>query len=366
VELEKRKLTLPFFGAGAIELGCDPEFFFADGRGSVKGAEKFLPKNGLEAGSGKIIIDGVQAELNPTPSDCRQILKSNIRECLKKVAERAKAKGIKVNFKGVVKVHQKEMDSLSDKSKEFGCAKSKNAYMSERKAKIKVNPKVYNYRSAGGHIHLGDYGNTYMLKTLHNTPVLVPLLDLIVGNTCVLIDRDPLTKERRKNYGRAGEFRTPVYGIEYRTLSNFWLRSYQLMSFVMGLARFAVGIVYNSYKAQPFAEILLKKTKQDDVVKAINTNNLRLAKKNFEVLEWFIREYIPSNASDVPINANNLPAFKYFVEKGINHWFKKDILDHWINERHIRGWERFLNEIVKPEYAKTLPIPKRTLKKINK
>ena len=29
-------------------------------------------------------------------------------------------------------------------------------------------------------------------------------------------------------------------GLEYRTLSNFWLQSYQLMSLMLGMVRFSV------------------------------------------------------------------------------------------------------------------------------
>ena len=81
-------------------------------------------------------------------------------------------------------------------------------------------------------------------KALHEDPLLaVKILDIVVGNTCVIMDRAPSQVERRKVYGRAGEYRLPAHGIEYRTLSNFWLRSYQLTHLVFSLARFAINIL---------------------------------------------------------------------------------------------------------------------------
>jgi hypothetical protein len=144
-----------------------------------------------------------------------------------------------------------------------------------------VDPEKYRIRSAAGHIHLGDAsGSTTSSQwaALHSPDRLVPILDIIVGNTCVLLDRDPGNVERRRVYGRAGEYRTPPYGIEYRVLSNFWLRSYSLMSFVMSLSRFAVGLltatIHNGgRKGVNYEAELLKLVNMDDIRRAINEND---------------------------------------------------------------------------------------------
>lgn len=343
------------------KLGADPEmFFFRDGR--VIGSEKVMPQSGIlymhgvtEAnmdpnGENKVIMDGVQAEFNPVAAQCRQILSRNIASCFQILHDRINkiGGGVVADFSQLVEVSQEEMDSLSDNSKRFGCMPSYNVY---EESGIHVNPKEYRYRSAGGHIHLGGTTDG-VTKVLKDTEHLVPLLDAIVGNTCVLIDRDPGNAERRKVYGRAGEHRLPRYGIEYRTPSNFWLRSYPVMSLVFGLARHAVNVLYNGKK---FHDEILSTVDIDDVRKAINENDFALAKRNFNKIMPVLMEMDASTNNYAngyhPINKHNIKAFKHFVKMGIDYWFPKDeIMNHWLDTKNIgtsgKGWESFVEDVV--------------------
>jgi hypothetical protein len=84
-----------------ITMGCDPEFFFTDGRGKVVGSEKVLPKKGMDVDAGwgsggKVIIDGVQAELNPPANTCRALLGNDIHYCFQNLAKKLKADGAKL------------------------------------------------------------------------------------------------------------------------------------------------------------------------------------------------------------------------------------------------------------------------------
>ena len=47
-------------------------------------------------------------------------------------------------------------------------------------------------------------------------------MDYTLGLDSLLLDSDT---RRRSMYGRAGSFRFKEYGIEYRTLSNFWIKN---------------------------------------------------------------------------------------------------------------------------------------------
>lgn len=360
-----------------VTLGCDPEFFFASD-GKVIGSEKVIPDMGLKYDPTKdrtgydgahttppgseshIVQDGVQAELNPRPNTCRANLGNEIGACFRKLWGEMQKNGSKFNvdFRPIVNITQAEMDSLSEKSKVFGCAPSKNVNFSEKEAVIKVDPKKYLKRTAGGHIHLGWHAGYWggghdtpkMKKVLSNPDVIVPVLDLIVANTCVLVDRNPGNAERRKNYGRVGEFRLKEYGMEYRTLSNFWLRSYQLMSLVTGLCRIACHMVEQSTKENDYAKALFDAVSREDVIKAVQENDFDLAWQNFLKIEPIIEAAAGGDTYNYPLGGYH-NEWRYFIKMGIDHWFNFDTLQHWVKlpEGHGTGWENFLSTKVRKE-----------------
>lgn len=349
-------------------LGCDPEFFFERG-GQVIGAEKVLtPDHKIvstsykyDGPSGvkdeKFVLDGVQVELNPRPNTCRANLGNEIAAAFRALKVHLKSMGdVTASFKTVVEVSKEELDSLSDKAKVFGCAESLNTY--DKAACVGVDASTYLKRSAGGHIHLGLAGDASMMAARER---LIPILDVFVGNTCVLIDRDPEQIERRKVYGRAGEYRLPLHGVEYRTLSNFWLRAYPLMSMVMGLSRQACGILFTSVlgvgnvAAYGRAEgwdaegALLASVDLEKVRLAINTNDRDLALENFEGVKRFITNHIGQSYTGIGIG--NLPAFELMVNKvhqeGIEAYFPEDPMTHWckLQNGHNQGFESFLYNV---------------------
>lgn len=362
-----KKLT--FFN---IMFGCDPEFFFRRGS-DVVGAEKILPLSGLEYTPGefgrkdggygamagtvsKIIIDGVQAELNPRPNGCRAQMGNELACIFTKLKDHMKQYDrLRVDFKQTIKLTKKDFSALSDNSKKFGCMPSKNSHDNGKEGKITVNPETYKYRSAGGHLHFGapraDYFNNdkeVITRVLAQPERLIRMMDILVGNTCVLLDRDPGNVERRKVYGRAGEFRTPPHGVEYRTLSNFWLRSYQLMSLVMGLARHAVIIVANDMDGE-----FVKLVNMEEIADAINTNSFTKALRNFKRIEQLLLEITPQD-DQYSIHAGTIKQFKHFVKMGIDYWFKDEPVEHWIKllDGHETGIETFLRTVVSDDMAK--------------
>jgi hypothetical protein len=274
-------------------------------------------------------------------------------------------KELSINFSPTVKVTKAELASLDEKSRIFGCAPSHNINPKSRNAVKIRDPKKYMYRSAGGHIHIGRvnggiYGPSLTpLDAVFRVPDrLIAIMDIIVGNTCVLIDTDPSNKERRKVYGKAGEYRLPDHGIEYRTLSNFWLRSYPLMSFVMSLSRYAVSIMASTMPGRDFETELLTSIKMSKIHQAINNNDTELAWDNFQKIKPFIAQYTDQHAS-FPLNAQNLEEFEFFVSKGMDFWFKEDPLNHWMHyaSHSGEGWENFLKNKVMPVMMKERPSP---------
>jgi len=328
-----------------LTFGCDPEFFFSKD-GNVVSSDTALPKDGLVGHRSCIVIDGVQAELNPPASFCRQILGSNIASSFRLLENHIKKQKLEIDFKQTIELTDKDMRNLSEKAKKFGCAPSKNTY--NKRSRITVNPEIYKYRSAGGHIHIGHNGSLPVIAALRTPTHIVQMLDLIVGNTCVLIDRDPSNRQRRKVYGKAGEYRLPQYGIEYRTLSNFWLKSYQLMSLVMGLSRVAVLIA-----SQKRDKELLKLVDMKEVRTAINQNDFKLALKNYKKIEKTLYTMIPNRNEHFDITTKNYVLFRYFIKKGLDHWFRENPVKHWTSIDSAMceyGFGEFLDIVVKGDY----------------
>lgn len=378
--MEKTELLLtPLQHSQNVVMGADPEFFF-EKEGKIIGAEKILnlekgldvditggASNSFSSNYSKFIVDGVQAELNPKPDTCRARLGNEFSNCFKKLYnEISKYEGTKINFNTTIEISDEELKSLNENSRRFGCAPSFNSDKKSRNAVSLKDPSKYLYRSAGGHIHLGyktgDSSQRFVMQLMKKEPErIIAILDIIVGNTCVLIDRNPGNKERRKVYGKAGEYRTPEHGIEYRTLSNFWLRSYQLMSFVMGLSRYAFNIIYQSKPWMDYEKELLSLVNMKKIKRAINNNDFNLAWENFQDIKDFLNQTSPIEA---PFGENRTAAFEHFATKGLDYWFKDNPIDHWrtLEDGHNGGWESFANTIVKKDMLKSRTINPKKIK----
>jgi hypothetical protein len=333
-----------------LQFGCDPEGFF-EKDGVIIGSEKIIPPDGIGGPhSPTVVRDGVQFELHPIQNTSPYGLSSTLRRGFRQLNDCLKANpGVKANFNTLVEVSREELDSLSEGSRLLGCQPSLNIYGVKP---IDVDPKEYRKRSAGGHIHLGLGGTAIM--SLGNTEDLrhrlIPHLDIFVGNTCVLLDRDPGAKERRENYGRAGEYRLPIYGVEYRTLSNFWLRSYQLFDFVMGMSRLAVAVLDDSLRGGSFEQELVDTIQIDDFIDAINTNDFDLAMKNFETITPFLMKSLPEWVTVFPLTPQVVYKFRMFAEgvkeKGLSHFFPQEPVEHWcdgtVNPKDFQDFLRLL------------------------
>lgn len=313
-----------------ITWGTDPEGFFQRA-GEIIGSEKLIPTYGLSVGKSKVVRDGVQFELNPSTGENIRHLGINISGLFSVLAETLRQNpDVSLNFSGLVEVSKAELDSLSPSTRILGCMPSFNLYGSKP---IDVDPTTYRKRSSGGHIHMGlttpifdpHTGNPDLRQRL------VPLLDIFVGNSAVLLDRDSGAAERRQNYGRAGEYRLPKHGLEYRTTSNFWLRDYTLMNFTFGMASAAIAVLqqslYNDIEQELVDVVDITK-----VAEAINTNNFELAAKNLLTIAPFIRKHFTSN--EFPLDAYTVERFLTFAEavnsKGIERYFPTEtIVERW-------------------------------------
>ena len=348
----------------STHLGTDPEVFATRIAGKVSqrvavvGSDQIVPEN---AGT-NISRDGVQIELHAGGAGCtcRQGLADSISVAMRVLnnavsdaRELRKDPSIAVSFAPLFTLSSWDMRELSPAARELNCKPSRNAYGRDP---VMRDGNIYRIRSASGHLHLG----TPIFKMIDPNDG-VKLLDLFVGIPCVLVDQDPAQRIRRKTYGRAGEYRLPKHGLEYRVPSNFWLKDYKLQSFVFGMAKLGMRICEGYMKhAHPSTiwakDLLLEKTDFAEVERVINQNDvdgaLRIYVTSIKPLTDHLYGYMGLGEG---LNA----PFEYFVDqiqaKGLKHWFDLDdkrVLDRWVNLHRSVGWERFLQEVVTPQMKK--------------
>lgn len=83
---------------------------------------------------------------------------------------------------------------------------------------------------------------------------------------------------RRELYGKAGAFRPTSYGVEYRTLSNFWLRRKEYMQWVYA----------QTHRAFEFASDMAKWAELDSLEGSVA---MAINKGDFKQLEELSHKY---------------------------------------------------------------------------
>ena len=109
---------------------------------------------------------------------------------------------------------------------------------------------------------------------------------------------------------------------------------------MFGLTRFAYCINKNIRHYESVFDLV----DMNDIRKAINTNNYRLAKKNFDKVKQFIIDITEDNSDFFPLWKSNMECFEYIAKNGYEELFNINETDYWTTsykEGHDRGWESF-------------------------
>lgn len=237
-----------------LKVGCDPEVFVehqgkpVSAFGMVKGTkEKPFPVTG-----GGVQVDGMALEFNTDPCESREefLLKvMGVKDQLLSMIPQ----GHSLLIQPTAEFGSEYIQSQPEEAQELGCMPDSNAYMQGTN-----NPRPNgstDFRAAGGHLHLGWTEGAHIKDKEHVELCckVIQLMDLFLGVPSVLVDPDT---KRRSMYGQAGAFRAKPYGVEYRTLSNFWIKTESTISWA-----------YN--QSQKVIESFLKgfTIDQDDLVK---------------------------------------------------------------------------------------------------
>lgn len=141
-------------------------------------------------------------------------------------------------------------------------------------------------RSAGGHIHVG-FESHKNLMTFKKKIAIIKLMDCFHGLYGVLFDNTPESSRRRELYGKAGCFRDKKYGIEYRTLSNFWTTSIRHISNIYDLTEDVLVLSKKGHE-----RFVLKIAEKMDIVSIINSGNRDKAITFFTAIKKYMQDSV--------------------------------------------------------------------------
>lgn len=221
-----------------LTIGADPEFFLKkDGKNvSAHGIVSGTKRNPSPMGSGFVQLDGTAVEFNIAPASDADGFSGGIQSVLDSI--RASIPGdYSFDFSPSVKYDRDYFDAvIPPDCKELGCDPDYNAYEGG-KVNPKPNPEGSTLRTGAGHLHLGWGTNFDPADSSHiwDCCYLVQNLDRFFGPFEELWDTDT---DRRSLYGKPGAFRPKSYGVEYRVLSNAWLKYPKLWPWIFNSTKF--------------------------------------------------------------------------------------------------------------------------------
>jgi hypothetical protein len=212
--------------------GTDPEMFVQKSDGTLLPAFDFLtPKSPTTT----LYYDGFAGEFTTAPRSCHVELVQQVRVRLMSLLEAAKKRdpGAKLFPKDVVDVSS-FLETSKPEHLELGCSPSLNAY---GETVLLPEGKQLPLRTSGLHVHLGISG--LPPKSGDKLIQAVKAIDQFYGIISVSLLAGLEDPRRRLFYGRAGEYRLPSHGIEYRVPSGINLANPLLTYLTFDLVRFA-------------------------------------------------------------------------------------------------------------------------------
>lgn len=214
-----------------ILVGADPEVFV-----KAKGSRYFSSAHNLIPGTkaqpfavnrGAVQVDGMALEFNINPAENEEEFVANVNTVM------AELEAMVPDYKLVIEPYanfpKKTIKDSPEEALLLGCDPDFNAYTGKRNEAPEVNDETM--RTAAGHVHIGWGEDLDPQDPEHFEAccMLAKQLDYYLGVGSLLFDHD---NTRKTLYGKAGSFRPKPYGMEYRVLSNAWLKDERLMRWV--------------------------------------------------------------------------------------------------------------------------------------
>ena len=218
-----------------ITIGHDTEVFlwsptyqnYVSAVGLI-GGSKQMPR---PCDGGALQEDNIMAELNIIPARTSEEFVGNTAKVFTELTKTITPLGLEYRITPSIQINPQYIDPME--STEFGCDIDYSAYTM---CPNRINFEeliLNNYRTAGGHIHIGIFDTQIGMCPIYDQNKLqfrlAQLCDVYLGLYSVLYDTDII---RQQYYGIPGSMRFKDYGIEYRTMSNWWISSPETQALV--------------------------------------------------------------------------------------------------------------------------------------
>ncbi len=233
-----------------ITIGTDPEFFVEDQAGHVIPAYVALDGDrDVTLPFGVAYPDGAAIEMtveyDTRPVHIAEKLGENIR-----AVQHHLGHPLSVRSNGYVAQHYIDMLTPAYGKRAslqvLGCKRDKRVYPWAAPIE-RPDPRTYEWRTLGGHIHIGV--GKRVTKNMALVQFAVAMLDTLIGTAGTYLCDEQESRDRKLLYGKSGTIRITDYGaIEYRSLpSKALTSSYDLAFHMFSLAQKACFFALNVF-----------------------------------------------------------------------------------------------------------------------
>lgn len=220
-----------------ILIGTDPELFLTNEEGVYFSGHDLLPgtkQNPFLVERGAVQVDGVACEFNIFPAETEDEFVKNINTVRSIMQEMVWQRRPDLTLTATPTAFFKPeyFFALPAHALALGCEPDFNAYTG-----VENDPPGTDepFRTGSGHIHIGWTSGQDFLDTEHFALCrrVVKQLDASLYPLSLSWDSDT---KRQQLYGKPGAFRPKHYGVEYRPLSNAYLRDEEVIRLVFQTA----------------------------------------------------------------------------------------------------------------------------------
>lgn len=272
----------------SFTVGCDPEFFLYDeelGRyvsaiPFVKGTKR--QPEPLNSG-GYVMRDNVAIEFGMPPAASVGEWLDNINHAIRDIENYIPDW---LTLTPIASADFPRQQLNHPEALEIGCEQDYNAWTGGVNIPPAAEFAANTFRSCGAHIHTGfveGSGYDFLLEDGGKRDT-IKAFDCVHGMWSVLLDNTPESIARRDIYGKAGCYRPTDYGIEYRTLSNFWTTSDSLKELMFRFTGDALEIV----RKGQLEELIALLGGGDEIQRVINEGDTEWVDGHSRLLQQYL------------------------------------------------------------------------------